>query len=134
MAGRPRHSAARGSRAARLVAAWPFDEFVDAVSKLREDYLKSPIAPSAETRKLLDDVLAMTNALWHRLQTAPTEVTLAQWAKAKGVPYKTANRWFHRRMIPGAFEECGRLLVRNELFSARQLVAGPPRAHEEGRG
>lgn len=76
----------------------------------------------------------MAMAHRHGLQTAPTEVTLAQWAKAKGVPYKTANRWFHRRMIPGAFEECGRLLVRNELFSARQLVAGPPRAHEEGRG
>lgn len=29
-----------------------------------------------------------------------SRMNLAQWARNRGVPYRTANRWFHRNQLP----------------------------------
>lgn len=63
-------------------------------------------------------------------------MTLAQWARNRGVPYRTANRWFHRNQLPEGVTArrtpSGSIEVETDPLGEVDIHALVRRLHEHG--
>ena len=107
-----------------VVPGFLLDAGVAAVEAYEAACRRGPVVASAESQKLVKDVVSIVVGMRDRARTEAFEIPFAEWAEAKGLTPKAAYRFAEvDGAIPGLVRMGRRRFVRNPNLSAGALLA-----------